>query len=438
MKVFTQLTRALPVFRSHAYERMVVRLAAGPVGSTVGGVSVSSVRKVRQLRRVLFVSDVNIGDAILLQPAVRAFRHRFPSCRVEYAFNHKLAALLGPDPRVTASHAVLRSGDGATEDNLERLRELLRESSYDLVISFNPFVTARQLGGAGCPVVTPLGFAIELLRSAGCGEIASMPYRAASWMDEVSNLLPSVAPARSNAGSYTGTRVFLPTTGITRVDRWLRDHGISTAHPVVFVNPDTSNYSTHLGSAFHVDLVRSLLTGHPEAVVIIGRGYTYPGIEDTILDAFASDERRLLPAPRDLDLGELAALIDRSRVYIGGDTGPLHIAAAHKIVATGRRSPVNRTAVIGIFKATEPRIYGYDTHREDMVDSSQDAVAVTVEQRPACKNLTCSMQRISSSCPAHACHDLVDAAPAAAHALSALTATTSDVEDLPATGTLGG
>jgi hypothetical protein len=93
--------------------------------------------------------------------------------------------------------------------------------------------------------------------------------------------------------------------------------------------------------------------------------------------------------------------------------------------------------VVGVFKATEPRLYGYDSHRPDMADSSQDAVAVTVEQRPPCKNLTCSLQRVTASCPAVACHDALEAGLVVRHTLSALAAAPPRQEVLPATGSLG-
>ena len=44
----------------------------------------------------------------------------------------------------------------------------------------------------------------------------------------------------------------------------------------------------------------------------------------------------------DMDLGELRALIDRSRLFIGGDTGPLHVAAT------------SRTPIVAIYGPTLP------------------------------------------------------------------------------------
>jgi hypothetical protein len=121
----------------------------------------------------------------------------------------------------------------------------------------------------------------------------------------------------------------------------------------------------------------------------------------------------LLPHP--LPLEDLASLVDLSAVYVGGDTGPLHVAAARKHLA-GSDALSNRTRVVGVFKATDPRIYGYDSHRADMLPASQSARSITVESAPTCKNLSCSLQRVIASCSTAECHAQLDA-DAVSHAV---------------------
>jgi 3-deoxy-D-manno-octulosonic-acid transferase/heptosyltransferase-1 len=433
MKLFTELTRALPIFRSHAYERTVVGLASGPVGSAIVRRSVKALEGVSALQRALIIADTNIGDALLLQPAVTALHHRFPACRVDYVFNHKMSHLVGADPAIGTSHAVLRGGSHSRRANLDRLREIFETTTYDLVINFCPFVTDRDLETSAAVVIQPLAFAIELLRSHRGGEIASMPYRVMVYIDDLAKRIPAVAPTRDSAPAYPGTRVFVSARWAERAARLLDEHGVGAGAKLVFVNPDTSNYSTFAGAPFNAEVVRRLLGSGRVDRVLLGRGFTFAGVETEILDALDEAEReRIVVCPESLDLEGFAALVDRCAVYVGGDTGPLHIAAARTIDPEGTRSYRNRVAVIGVFKATDPRIYGYDTARDDMVDSSRSAVAVTVESRPPCKNLTCSMQRISASCPAIVCQDELSPEAVADAALDALDAHRADIELSPA------
>jgi ADP-heptose:LPS heptosyltransferase len=406
MKLFTELTRALPIFRSHSYERTVVGLAAGRLGSMVARRATAPVERVNAMRRALVVADTNIGDALLLQPSVAALRHRFPACRVEYVCNHKMTRLIGDDPAVDTTHAVLRGGPADRPANAERLQAVLEPHRYDLVINFCPFLSSRDLAVGKAAVVHPLAFAIELLRSHRNGELAAMPFRVMTWLDDLTRRMPAVAPSRDFAPSYPGTRIFVPSASAARAARVFDDHGLDDDQAVAFVNPDTSNYTTFAGARFNTDVIRRLLASSRVDAVIIGRGFTFSGVETEIVNALSPDEReRVVVCPESLTLDDFAALVDRCAAYVGGDTGPLHVAAARKIDPEGAVSYRNRVAVVGVFKATDPRIYGYDTDRTDMVDSSQSAPAITVEARPPCKNLTCSMQRISASCPALVCQD---------------------------------
>jgi ADP-heptose:LPS heptosyltransferase len=423
MKIFTQLTRALPFFRSHAYERMVVGLASGRIGSMVADRGLAALDGAPIPDRALVVADTNIGDAILLQPAIAALKQRFPACRVDYAFNRKMAELTGSDPELHAAHPIFSSGDDTTAANLDRLEGILHGATYDLIINFCPFFTGRHLDADGRVVIHPLGLAIALLRSIRSDTIAAMPFRVASWVNGIADRI--LGHAEGDDPPFPGTSVWIRAKRARRVAQMLDGMCGSGTDRAVFVNPDTSNYSTFAGAEVHAEIIRRLAGIDSIGPIILGRGFTYRGVEHEILAALESRVRdRVTLCPNEVDLEDFAALVDRCAVYVGGDTGPLHIAAARKLDPDGLTSFSNRLAVVALFKATEPRIYGYDTDRADMIDSSQDATAVTVEARPPCKNLTCSMQRISQSCPAVACQDELDVdavVEAASAALAAFT-----------------
>jgi ADP-heptose:LPS heptosyltransferase len=438
MEVFPRLTRTVPLFRSNAYERLVLRLAAGCAGSVVSARSTAVLRRVETLRRALIIADINIGDAILLQSAVASLHHRLPGVEFDYAFNHKMGALISPDPAIHQAHPVLRGRQREKPANLRRLEEVFRRRSYDLVLNFCPFFTTRDLAAARCPVVHSLGFAIDLLRTYRAGEIASMPTRAMAWVDALTERLETRSPMRSEPATYTGTRVYVPASSARHAAGFFAGQGLNCDRALVFVNPDTSNYTTFTGVELQVEVIRRLLRSGRVDAVVLGRGFTYSGVENQILDALGLGERdRVVVCPGGQRVEDFAAVVDRCQAYIGGDTGPLHIAAARKIDPSGSTEFANAVAVVGVFKATEPRLYGYDSHRPDMADSSQDAVAVTVEQRPPCKNLTCSLQRVTGSCPAGACHDALESEPVVLHALSALAAAPPREEWLAATGSVG-
>ncbi len=103
------------------------------------------------------------------------------------------------------------------------------------------------------------------------------------------------------------------------------------------------------------------------------------------------------------DLPLYATLVDISDVCITGDTGLMHIAAAQKISSLSNNAFQNKTAMVTIFKASEPRIYGYDSFNDHIIDSSQEAAAKVFEVKPKCKHLSCSLQRVLKSCKLDKC-----------------------------------
>src|SRR5690349_12008385 len=51
-------------------------------------------RSVKKFDRVLVIPDVHIGDAIMMQAAVTAFRDFFPNARIDYVVKKAVACLM--------------------------------------------------------------------------------------------------------------------------------------------------------------------------------------------------------------------------------------------------------------------------------------------------------------------------------------------------------
>ncbi|HEX9901759.1 MAG TPA: glycosyltransferase family 9 protein, partial [Acidobacteriota bacterium] len=102
-----------------------------------------------------------------------------------------------------------------------------------------------------------------------------------------------------------------------------------------------------------------------------------------------------------------AALIDCCDVFISGDTGPLHIAAARKISRTGRYPLRNRTAVLSFFGATPARLSGYDSGQPGFLAANQDAPSWTFVSRSPCRNITC-LDKLYKTCAVVRCFEGLD------------------------------
>lgn len=402
------LLARLPVAATPTVDRLARAVAASRVGRSLAGREFESFESLNRCDRVLVVADVNIGDALLIHPAVSAVRSALPTAEIHYVVNRTVAPLVAGDPMVSRTHGVLRGDPEAPEATSGRILDAVGATPFDAAFVFSPFVdgrTARRL--ARC-TVSATTLAVHILRAVAGRRPAAVPIQVAE--------VVRAALARAPACRGTSTkqphpaRVFLSTASSQRAEEFLAEARFDSEHPPVFVNPDTSNHSTFLGVDNLADLCRRLVRSPRVSGVVLGRGFTYRGVEEEILGRIAPPDRGdIALAPASLPLMDFAALVDRCDAHISGDTGPMHLAAARKFTGDGGFPLRNRTTVVNVFKATDPRIYGYDA-APAMADAGQDRPARAIEVAPPCKNLVCSLQRLIDTCPADRCHDALDMA----------------------------
>ncbi len=110
-----------------------------------------------------------------------------------------------------------------------------------------------------------------------------------------------------------------------------------------------------------------VLRRYHHLVVCILPSYTDTGASERLRSALAADfvERVfMLPAEPRLRLLDTAALIDQADIFVTGDTGVMHLAAAAKRIRKGATTPPfvprNSVKIIAIFGGTNPDIFGYN------------------------------------------------------------------------------
>jgi ADP-heptose:LPS heptosyltransferase len=153
--------------------------------------------------------------------------------------------------------------------------------------------------------------------------------------------------------------------------------------------------------------------------ILLGEGHTDQGIGLELLLTLPLWKRdSVVLVPSSLSLEAYTALIDWSDVFISGDTGPLHLAAAWKSDREGRHGFRNRTAVLSIFGATPPRFSGYDS-APGFMESEQRAESHSYQSVSTCRNLTC-MHKMAKDCDASGCFQDLDVEQIITHAQNLL------------------
>jgi ADP-heptose:LPS heptosyltransferase len=151
-------------------------------------------------------------------------------------------------------------------------------------------------------------------------------------------------------------------------------HQLHQPHqPVILVAPDTASIVTRPPTPLLAEALATVLRQYPQTLLCILPGYTNPRAASDLLNILERDcagRVFLLPMEPRLTLLETAALIDQVDVFVTGDTGVMHLAAATKQLAsmkpgagdTGTRRkcmPRNVRNTVVLFGGTNPDFYGY-------------------------------------------------------------------------------
>jgi hypothetical protein len=189
-------------------------------------------------------------------------------------------------------------------------------------------------------------------------------------------------PARDR--TFPGARIAVAASGAEQTAGFLRQAALGDADPKVLLNPDTSSPYTRVPEDLLARLLDALTDG--PAHVLLEQGRASREVERRLLDALpAGKRRRVTVVPATLPLDAYAALLDACDVFVTGDGGPLHLAAARKRGAGGSWTPRNRTAVLSIFGATPSRVYGYGSGQAGYLPANQDAPSRAWDAESPCR-----------------------------------------------------
>ncbi len=349
--------------------------------------------RVGEPRRVVVLSDIHLGDAVMLQGLVIAVREFFPGAEIHYVVSRKARPFVAGHPDITWLWPVYSGAMLPTRGDFEAVRDVIASTHCDLVVNASPFfVPGRPLPKA-TPVLDFLTHAPRLVRN------ESHPTEPNHFLFQSHRFLTDLFVERQSGGRPAdpkGARIFLDDEAVDEADRFIESLGADASDPRVLVNPDGASPCTRPPETVMSAVVRRLVEGG--AFVLVGEGHTDAGVGIRIRDRLpAIFLGRTGIVPASMRAPAYAALLDRMDLFVSGDTGPLHWGAARKVSRTGRRLFSNRTAVFSLFGATPPRMSGYDSLQAGFLPAWQDAPSRAFVSHAPCLNITC-LNKLHKSC----------------------------------------
>lgn len=286
--------------------------------------------------RILLVQLADIGDLVLTTPAIAALREARPGAQLDLlASEHALP--LAPDKLIDRQIPFYRGGANASRDFFSRrnLRLLpqLRRQEYDAIVFFHHFTFRAGVFkfwllaiASGARRVIGLrnhniGFLTDYVADEGFGARHQAQY----WLDLAALLGANNCPRRAQVKRETLSSAAFPASG----------------EPTVVVHTGSGGYSKarRWSAAGFAAVAQGLQAQCGAEIVLVGKPEDDGQLVEDLL------ERKPINLAGKTTLAQLAAVIARADLFIGADSGVMHIAAAAG------------TPVISIFGPSNPEAW---------------------------------------------------------------------------------
>ncbi len=297
--------------------------------------------------KILVVKLADLGDVLTATPALRALRRRYPHATIDVLLTHHtqpaLAYSTWADNLIPSDNFRFFTPRDALKPDVMaeglQLLKVIRQKKYDAVIILHHLTTragalkyAAIARAGGAKIVAGLhppgkrgAFLTHFAPDGGFGKRHEVDY----WLDVVAQVdAPAVGREMDMAFSADDAT-------------WARTLLRAENHhsPVVVIHPGSGGFSTaRRWSARHFAAVADALIADGATVALVGTP------TDGIDAVQAAMTRQAVDLSGQTSLHQLAALISQAQLFIGGDSGVSHIAAATGVPMVSIFGPTNEAA----------------------------------------------------------------------------------------------
>jgi heptosyltransferase-2/heptosyltransferase-3 len=283
---------------------------------------------------VLYIKPDHLGDLLLATPVLAALRERFPTAQITALVGPWSEIILRRNPDI--DRVLTCPFPGFTRLRLSSLVQpyltlvryalLLRASRYDLAIvgRDDHWWGAALALLAGIP--RRIGFGVRECRPFLTDALPWDPRAHVTAQGLALVEAAHVSSPFSILHSPFSTRYDPSPEDITWADNWLRSQGFDAEELLVLLHPGTGG-PAKLWFPQRWAAVADALADLDVRLVVTGG----PGEEALVEDVAGRMRTRPLTLAGRTTVGQLAALLRRSALALGVDSGPLHLAAAQGV-----------------------------------------------------------------------------------------------------------
>ena len=294
-------------------------------------------RGLLQYRRILAVKLADLGDLLTVTPALQALRAAYPASDIDLLVPPSSAGLLEGAPYISRIIAFDKFPFDRKRGLLDPQRLIktaaflvqLRLAKYDAIVLFHHFATRwGTFKFAAVTYATGASTRVGLDNGRGGFLNLLLPDRGFGAMHEADYWLQLVGLLGANPDGGWKQHMPLDEASRAKIGSLLpHDTGRNYARPLVALHPGAGWYSR--ARIWPVEgfasVARGLIESHDATIVVLG-GPDEAEIAAR-LEELVGNSGRLVNLATRTNIKETAALIEQCDLFLGNDSGPMHIAA---------------------------------------------------------------------------------------------------------------
>lgn len=291
----------------------------------------------QKIKRILVIKTVALGDLILLLPTLKALKETFPEACLTLLTTPRVREVVEGQNFIDE----IIYFDPTNIGSLKNIFQQLREGNFTLVVEAEHYYRFTTIISYLIGAPWRVGFALPRQGRKGLFNIR-VPYRID--LHEVENFYQLAVAV----GAKRKREIKLEPVVVSRADQekvrdFLRKEGIQRYEKLIILHPSTSPRATsrrwesekwaELAEILHTKGFRLIISGSSAE-------------DEAVKEVEAKLNFNPVVSAGKLNLKQFAVLLKRAVLFVGVDTGALHLAAAEG------------TPVLGLYGPNTPRKWG--------------------------------------------------------------------------------
>ncbi|MFH1777505.1 MAG: glycosyltransferase family 9 protein [Candidatus Omnitrophota bacterium] len=274
-----------------------------------------------QIDKILLIKLERIGDLVLSTPAIRAIKEKFPHADIALIVNSYTQAVIENNPYVDEIIVYGRAeGHKSLIKRIDFIKQL-RSKKFDLGIDLTTrdffFLPAWLLCFSRAKIT--LG-----LDNFGRGFLFNLKVRPDKRPKPLTKEVLHILDPLEISGLDNKPRVFLSENNKNYINELLDEQGIGENDILVCIHPGGVFETKYWTKDGYAKVAEYLFKQYQAKVFFIGSKQEAVRADEII----ARIEKKPVNLTGKISLGQVSALIAKCRLFIGNNSGPLHIAAA--------------------------------------------------------------------------------------------------------------